>query len=40
MKKISDPQTVAINLKIQGFNIRLASLYSLTESDSSENKKD
>ena len=36
----SDHQIIAINLKIHGFNIRLVNVYSLIESDSSENKKD
>ena len=36
----SDPQITAISLKIHGFNIRFVNVHSLTESDSSENKKD
>ena len=36
---ISDPQRTAINLKTDGFTIRLVNVYLPKESDSSENKK-
>lgn len=36
---VSNPRNIAINLEIHGFNIRIVNAYSLTEADSSENKK-
>ena len=37
---VSDPRITAINLEIDGFNIRLVNVYLHKESDSSENKND
>ena len=37
---IQDPRIMAINLKVYGFNIRLVTAYSPTNSDGSENQKD
>lgn len=38
-KSVSDPRIIAMNLEIRRFNVRLVNVYSTTESDSSENKK-
>ena len=38
-KSVSDPRIIAVNLEIRRFNVRLVNVYSTTESDSSENKK-